>query len=173
MSLLDENAEILAKIERNGGDLSPTRLVDFSHAFPDQISAEAFAADCERSGLKVDIDEIDDDDYPWDVSISTEIQPSSANITDLEERFDARARSYGGYADGWGFWGGPIGSFSHWPLKTKCPLSPQPSRHWPCQIDALKAACRSDFSQWSVMRHPARKIAFPEAIALWIYTMTV
>ena len=104
MSLLDENAEILAKIERNGGDLSPTRLVDFSHVFPDQISAEAFAADCERGGLKVDIDEIDDD-YPWDVTVSTEIQPSAANITDLEKRFDAQARSYGGYADGWGFWG--------------------------------------------------------------------
>ncbi|WP_454796886.1 ribonuclease E inhibitor RraB [Novosphingobium lindaniclasticum] len=103
MSLLEENADILAEMERDGSDLGPARSVDFSHVFPDQLSAEAFAAECERDGFKIDIVEIDRDEDPWDVTVSTDMQPSAVNITSWEERFDARAETYGGRSDGWGF----------------------------------------------------------------------
>jgi len=103
MSLLEENAEILAGMERDGSDLGPVRPVDFSHVFPDQPSAEAFAAECERDGFKIDIVETDRDEDPWDVTISADIQPSAMNITSLGERFDVRAETYGGRSDGWGF----------------------------------------------------------------------
>ncbi len=35
MSLFDENAAILRDMEAKGGDLGPSRPIDFSHVFPD------------------------------------------------------------------------------------------------------------------------------------------
>jgi hypothetical protein len=105
MSLLSENAEILAGMERNGSDLRPVRPVDFSHVFPDHTSAKRFAAECEQDGFKINVVETDRPEDPWDVIVSTDMQPSAKNITSWEERFDAKAQSFGGRADGWGFFG--------------------------------------------------------------------
>jgi hypothetical protein len=103
MSLLEENAEILAGMERGGSDLGPSRPVDFSHVFPDQASAEAFAHECGNHGFKIDLVETERDEDSWDVTVSAEMEPSAVNVTSWEERFDARARRYGGRSDGWGF----------------------------------------------------------------------
>lgn len=103
MSLYYENAEILAGMARDGSDLGPSRPVDFSHVFPDYGSANAFADECSKNGFKIDIVETERDEDPWDVTVSTEMEPSAANITSWEERFNASARIYGGRADGWGF----------------------------------------------------------------------
>jgi hypothetical protein len=78
MSLLEENAEILARMERDGTDLGPSRPVDFSHVFSDQRSAEAFANECSNNGFKIDIAETERDDEPWDVTVSKEMEPSAA-----------------------------------------------------------------------------------------------
>jgi len=101
MSLLEENAEILAGMERDGSDLRAERPVDFSHVFPDRASAEAFATECGKDGFQSDLEETERDS--WDVTVSTDMEPSAANITSWEEHFDARARTYGGRSDGWGF----------------------------------------------------------------------
>ncbi|MBA2934915.1 ribonuclease E inhibitor RraB [Sphingomonas sp. CGMCC 1.13654] len=103
MSLFDENAKILAGMARDGSNLGPSRLVDFSHVFPDHASAKAFADECSMDGLKIDIVETERDDDPWDVTVSKEMEPSAENVTSWEERFHASARIYGGRADGWGF----------------------------------------------------------------------
>jgi hypothetical protein len=103
MSLFEENAEILARMARNGSDLGPSRTVDFAHVFPDGSQADAFAAECRRDGHNVIVEEVSRDEEPWDVVVSLELQPSAENITLWEERFDERARRHKGRADGWGF----------------------------------------------------------------------
>lgn len=103
MSLLAENAEILADMEKDGSNLGPVREVDFSHIFPNRTSAEGFAAVCEQDGFKIEVVETDRAESPWDVTVSTDMQPTAENITSWEERFDAKARTFGGRADGWGF----------------------------------------------------------------------
>lgn len=103
MSLLEENAEILAGMQRDGSDLGPSRPVDFSHVFPDHASAEAFAHECGNDGFKIDLVQTEREEDPWDVTVSAEMVPSAVNVTSWEERFDARARIYGGRSDGWGF----------------------------------------------------------------------
>ncbi|MFH1795552.1 MAG: ribonuclease E inhibitor RraB [Pseudomonadota bacterium] len=110
MSLLKENAAILQRIESEGRDLGPTRPIDFAHLFPDQASAEAFAKDADLRGFSTKIEHretdgewLDDSELKWDVTASREMSPTCENITDTEELLGAMARSYGGRADGWGF----------------------------------------------------------------------
>jgi len=43
MSLFEENAEVLAEMAVDGVELTSPRTIDFSHVFPDQNSANAFA----------------------------------------------------------------------------------------------------------------------------------
>ncbi|MBB5716251.1 ribonuclease E inhibitor RraB [Sphingomonas aerophila] len=103
MSLLDENAEILKRIDEGGNDLTPSREVDFSHLFADRLSAEAFASDVEHLGFRAAVEKVDRDEGHWDVTASKELVPSAANVTAAEEQLHALAQVYGGYADGWGF----------------------------------------------------------------------
>jgi hypothetical protein len=103
MSLFDENAWVLQDMESKGSDLGPPRLIDFSHVFPDQASANAFAQDAQLEGFSTAVEEVDREIDPWDVTASQEMTPTCENITDTEERLDALARLYQGRADGWGF----------------------------------------------------------------------
>ncbi len=102
MSLFEDNAAILGNMEANGSDLGPPRSIDFSHVFPDQSSAVAFAREAEREGFSTTVTEIDGE-ATWDVTASKEMVPTCANITDTEERLDALARLHRGHSDGWGF----------------------------------------------------------------------
>lgn len=103
MSLFEENAAILRNIEAGGSDLGPPRSVDFSHVFPDQDSADAFAREVARQGFSTTVEEVERDEDRWDVTASKEMVPTCENITDTEECLDALARVHGGRADGWGF----------------------------------------------------------------------
>lgn len=103
MSLLEENAEILAGMAQDGSDLGPSRPIDFSHIFPTRPSAEEFAAQCKEDGLTGDVIETDRVEDPWDVTVTVAMQPSAANVTSWEEHSDVLARRHGGRTDGWGF----------------------------------------------------------------------
>ena len=103
MLLFEENAAILQRMEAEGSDLGSARSIDFSHVFPNQASANAFAREAEREGFFVTIEEVEREDDPWDVTASKKMTPTCENITDTEERLDALARSHRGRADGWGF----------------------------------------------------------------------
>lgn len=110
MSLFEKNAEVLRWIARDGSDLGPPRSVDFSHLFPDQASAEAFAREAEREGFNTMIQNLRDEpeeeeplEDPWDVTASKVMVPSCENITETEERLSALAQTHGGRSDGWGF----------------------------------------------------------------------
>lgn len=103
MSLFEENAAILQKMESDGKDLSSPRSVDFCHVFPDKVSADTFARMAEAQGFAVAVDEVERETNPWDVTASKDMTPTCGAITSIEDRLDALARSYQGRADGWGF----------------------------------------------------------------------
>ena len=110
MSLLNENAAILQRMESEGRDLGPTRLIDFAHLFPDQASAEAFAKNADLKGFLTKIEHreadgewLDDSELKWDVIASKKMSPTCGNITDTEELLGAMAKLHRGRADGWGF----------------------------------------------------------------------
>ena len=103
MSLFEENAAILRDMEDNGSDLRPSRLIDFSHVFPDQGLADAFAQAAKCEGFSTLVEEVEREEDPWDVAVFKDMIPNCENITDTEERLHALAQTYQGRADGWGF----------------------------------------------------------------------
>lgn len=103
MTLFEENAAILRNMEADGSDLGPSRLVDFSHVFPDQAFADAFAREAEQQGFSATVEEVDREEDHWDVTASKDMVPTCENITDTEERLHALAQAHRGRADGWGF----------------------------------------------------------------------
>jgi len=102
MSLAEENAEVLESIAARGTDLSIPRRVDFAHLFTSESGAVQFKEAAERSGYQV-FAERDGQEGAWDVIASSTIIPSVEQITQIEQRLDVLARSFGGHADGWGF----------------------------------------------------------------------
>lgn len=103
MSLFEENAAILKEMEKNGTDLGSPRWVDFSHIFPDEASANAFAMQADHEGFEISVDEVERDENPWDVTVSRIMSPTCENITDTEQQLGDLARPYRGQSDGWGF----------------------------------------------------------------------
>ena len=103
MSLYDENAEVLRELESRGRDLGRPHTIDLSHVFPDQSPAQAFAEASTQAGFEANIEHVDRDDDPWDVTISKVMLPTCENITQAEERLNGLAQTYGGRSDGWGF----------------------------------------------------------------------
>lgn len=103
MSLFDENAAILRDIETGGNNLGLPRIVDFSHIFSDEASAKNFAQNAERMGFTVIVQEVQFEQSPRDVTVSSEMVPTCANITETEEHLAALAQRHDGRSDGWGF----------------------------------------------------------------------
>lgn len=101
MSLFEENAAILRKIEADGNDLTLPRLIDFSHILPDGVSAKTFAQEAEAQGFSISVSESEVE--LWDVTASKEMPLNCKDITDIEKRLDTLARAYNGHSDGWGF----------------------------------------------------------------------
>lgn len=93
MTLYDENAEILRNMEREGAILRPSRVLDFSHIFPDRDSAEKFAGITRMDGFGVAIEEIEREGLRFDVTVSLDMEPTCRNITDNEERLSKLAQS--------------------------------------------------------------------------------
>lgn len=103
MSLYDENAKVLRELESRGNDLGSPRMIDFSHIFPDEVSAQAFSKASMRGGFTASVEATERDVNSWDVTVSKEMRPTCGNITEAEEWLDRLAQTHGGHADGWGF----------------------------------------------------------------------
>jgi hypothetical protein len=103
MSLFKENEQILRSWEAEGRNLGPSRAIDFSHVFPDQLSADTFASEVKRQGLSVTVASVERENNPWDVTVSKVMQPTCENITNTEKQLDDLARLHRGRSDGWGF----------------------------------------------------------------------
>ncbi len=99
----DENGDVLRRMIAKGDDLSRVRIVDFTHVFPDEASAQAFAVTVEADGLFAVIAMTGmADDLPWDVVIEHPLAPNHAAVTTLELQLGEMAEKFGGRADGWG-----------------------------------------------------------------------
>jgi len=105
MSLFEENAEVPAEMAADGVELTSPRTIDFSHVFPDQNSANAFARDANREGFVTAVEKIEEREVPWDVIASKEMAPTCENITNTEALLAAIAKTHHGRSDGWGFFG--------------------------------------------------------------------
>jgi hypothetical protein len=104
MSLFEDNLAILRRMEADGSNLGPPRTIDFSYIFPDESSANAFVREAEREGFSATIaEQVEREEYPWDVTAYKQMSPTCGNITSSEEHLNALARAHSGRADGWGF----------------------------------------------------------------------
>jgi hypothetical protein len=105
MSLFEENAEVLRELETRGVDLSQTRVVDYSHIFPDAESASSFIQACKSAGYDA-TDTTEDGAEHYDVTVSKDMIPTCENVTLTEDALGKIAERYDGQSDGWGFFGG-------------------------------------------------------------------
>jgi len=103
MSLFEENAEVLRELAARGVDLSQTRVVDYSHIFPDAVSARKFVESCKSAGY--DATDSTDETEHHDVTVSKEMTPTCENITLTEVALGKIAERHTGRSDGWGFLG--------------------------------------------------------------------
>lgn len=102
----DANGDVLRRLVASGDDLTQARIIEFVHVMPREAAARQMAASAQRLGFTVSVYQPDDDDgrmtSDWEVICSLEMVPSHASITETELRLDKLAKSFGGYADGWG-----------------------------------------------------------------------
>ena len=99
----DENGEVLLRMQRDGDDLTKPRDIDFSIVFPTESAAVEFADHFRHRGFKVSVKTWDGkSDLPWDVTITQNMLPAHAGISNLEEAFEFVAAPLGGRNDGWG-----------------------------------------------------------------------
>ena len=96
----DDNGDALRNMAESGDDLSKIRVVDFSVIFKDLESARNFQSQVQNSGVTVAID--DDSAEQVDVTVSREMVPTHASISDFEAMLDHLASPLGGRNDGWG-----------------------------------------------------------------------
>jgi len=98
-----ENEVVLREMADRGDDLSKVRVVEFTAAFADKLSALAFTEQVEAMGYKVDVEENGTvASLPWDAIAAREMVPTLNAITDAEIRLGDVAHSLGGEMDGWG-----------------------------------------------------------------------
>jgi hypothetical protein len=102
MSLIDENAVVLARMSEQGDDLSQPRTVDFSFLFATQVSAAKFVSEAEAAGFTATYEGSYYAERPWDVTAAKLMVPTAVAVTDAELALSQLARPLGGQADGWG-----------------------------------------------------------------------
>lgn len=108
MSLVEDNAEVLASIAAHGIDLSVPRKIEFAHLLYSEQAATNFKAAAENAGYQVHMEiyppsELDGREDVWDAVASSDMVPSIESITRTEQELDALARTFGGHTDGWAF----------------------------------------------------------------------
>jgi Regulator of ribonuclease activity B len=99
----DANGDVLRRIQKNGGDLTNPRNIEFTVVFPAEISAGKFAEYATGIGDKVSISNSNCvPDLPWDVIVVKRMVPTHQAITRFEETLESAAEPLGGRNDGWG-----------------------------------------------------------------------
>jgi hypothetical protein len=99
----DENGDVLRRMQAAGDDLSRPRKIEFTVVFSTGISAERFAEHFQCLGYRVSVDFAETvENYPWDVVVTKEMQPSHAEIGNFEILLQSVADPLDGRNDGWG-----------------------------------------------------------------------
>jgi hypothetical protein len=93
----DANGDTLRRMEAQGDDLTRPRDIEFSVAFPDESSAEQFAAHFRALGHEVSVQAGEvDQDFPWDVIVVQHMAPSYDGVTNFETLLQSVAGTWGG-----------------------------------------------------------------------------
>ena len=106
----DENGDVLRRMEATGDDLTRSRNVDFTVVFPNETTAERFAAHFRELGYAASIEFTQTaEGHPWDVVVVKHMAPSLEEIGTFEAMLRGVATPLGGRNDGWGcFSEGPM-----------------------------------------------------------------
>ncbi len=100
---LDDNGDVLNKLQRGGDDLSLPRDIDFSVVFATEENATAFAKLFDHPDTRVQVKRADvTPERPWDVTVTRRMVPDHGAIGAFEEALTLRASPLGGCNDGWG-----------------------------------------------------------------------
>jgi hypothetical protein len=102
---LNDNAAVLARMAKQGDDLTQAREVDFAHTFDDRRAAEAFCSWARRQGYVATVE--NREDASTDVIVRHRMVPDLQPLTELELSLAAAARDHAGEPDGWGCWAVP------------------------------------------------------------------
>lgn len=103
---LDDNGDVLRKLQRGGDDLSLPRDINFSVVFATEANAIAFAKLFESPDTRVEVERADvAPGLAWDVTVTRHMVPDHGAIGDLEATLARQASPLGGRNDGWGCWG--------------------------------------------------------------------
>ncbi len=99
----DDNGDVLRRLQKNGDNLTESRVVDFTVVFATEESAQEFAEHFLRHGYKVSVRNSNCvQDLPWDAVVEKNMVPSHGGITQFEEELQEIAEGLGGRNDGWG-----------------------------------------------------------------------
>jgi len=102
MSLFQEECRVLSEIAGRGVQLELPRSVDFSHVFPDSPSAQNLSLSGNR-GFEAVVEGVGRDKNPWDVNVSTAMDPQLRKHQLRLKKSDRLARRLGSFADGLSF----------------------------------------------------------------------
>ena len=99
----DENGDVLRRLQSDGDDLTQPRDIDFIVAFPEGRAAQEFAAQMQRSGYNVVVEQNNtSEQFLWDARIIRNMVPTHEAITGFEVELEELASPYQGRNDGWG-----------------------------------------------------------------------
>jgi len=98
---VDDNGDILRRMNEGGDDLIQSRMIDFCFVFSDRKQALAFARDTDDQDLIVCISYYTAKGK-WQVIVKHNMIPEHKNISTMEAALTTKAQAVGGKADGWG-----------------------------------------------------------------------
>ncbi len=96
----DDNGAALRNMEASGDDLSKRRVIDFSVVFDGPDEARTFQDRVKSAEVSAVVE--DAGDGLVDVTVSVEMAPTHASISEFEAKLDRLASLLGGRNDGWG-----------------------------------------------------------------------
>lgn len=98
----NENEDALHRMAMSGDNLNMPRDIDFSVIFDSQASAREFCRLVFQDGIRTDCHRSDNDSPVWDVTVTSNMVPTSEAISLMEDRLARLAAPLGGQNDGWG-----------------------------------------------------------------------
>lgn len=97
----DENGNALWSMVEDGDDLEIEREVDFSVSFKTEEDALNFARSLLSIRQKVSLSDNDDEEFPIEITVHYETEPTYEAITEFEAVLEEYAAMFNGQTDGW------------------------------------------------------------------------
>lgn len=104
MSSGDATRAALARIARDGSDMTRPLEMDFFVAVPDVHAGKVVAARAAQLGFVTSVEQ-DAESGDWTCYCTKELVPRFDAVVAIEQQLDAIGRDVGGYADGFGTYG--------------------------------------------------------------------